>query len=97
MSTNSVNGALRTRQVKRFGWVPDIPDARDFMFSAPESVLTALPKKVNLTSKMPPVYDQGQLGSCTANAIAWVPPRELRRVGVPSWGPIVSHDEGADG
>ena len=69
MSKNSVNGGLRVREVKRFGWVPDIPDARDFMFSAPEAVLTALPKKVNLTSKMPPVYDQGQLGSCTANAI----------------------------
>jgi len=39
------------------------------MYSAPEGVLVALPKKVNLTSKMPPVYDQGQLGSCTANAI----------------------------
>jgi C1A family cysteine protease len=55
--------------VERFGWVPDLPDARDFMFSAPESVLMKMPKKVNLTSKMPPVYDQGQLGSCTANAI----------------------------
>jgi len=28
-----------------------------------------LPAKVDLRSKMPPVYDQGQLGSCTANAI----------------------------
>jgi C1A family cysteine protease len=69
VSTNSVNGKLRTRTVQRFGWVPDLPDARDFMYSAPESVLGALPKKVNLSSKMPPVYDQGQLGSCTANAI----------------------------
>src|SRR6266550_3941192 len=69
VSTNSVNGKLRTRMVQRFGWVPDLPDARDFMYSAPESVLVALPKKVNLTSKMPLVYDQGQLGSCTANAI----------------------------
>src|SRR5512133_3060968 len=39
------------------------------MYSAPESVLTKLPKKVDLRSKMPKVYDQGQLGSCTANAI----------------------------
>ena len=69
MSTNSVNGKLRTRTVQRFGWVPDLPDARDFMYSAPESVLVALPKKMNLTAKMPLVYDQGQLGSCTANAI----------------------------
>ncbi|TMK78165.1 MAG: peptidase [Actinobacteria bacterium] len=39
------------------------------MYSAPEAVLTKLPKKTDLRSKMPPVYDQGQLGSCTANAI----------------------------
>jgi C1A family cysteine protease len=64
-----VNGGLRTRPVQRFGWVPDIPDARDFLYSAPEEVLTALPTKVDLRSKMPPVYDQGHLGSCTANAI----------------------------
>jgi C1A family cysteine protease len=39
------------------------------MFSAPDSILTKMPTKVDLTSKMPLVYDQGQLGSCTANAI----------------------------
>ncbi|HSQ05128.1 MAG TPA: hypothetical protein VLN59_13880, partial [Burkholderiales bacterium] len=27
------------------------------------------PAKVDLRAKCPPVYDQGQLGSCTANAI----------------------------
>jgi len=30
----------------------------------------ALPTTVDLTSKCPPVYDQGQLGSCTGNSIA---------------------------
>ncbi len=69
MSNDRVNGGLRARPVQRFGWVPDLPDARDFMYSAPEDVLTKLPKKLDLRSKMPPVYDQGQLGSCTANAI----------------------------
>ncbi len=63
-----MNG-LTTRPAQRFGWVPDLPDARDFMYSAPEEVLTALPKKIDLRSKMPAVYDQEQLGSCTANAI----------------------------
>ena len=28
-----------------------------------------MPEKVDLRDKCPPVYDQGQLGSCTANAI----------------------------
>ena len=32
--------------------------------------LTALPTAVDLRSQCPPVYDQGQLGSCTGNAIA---------------------------
>jgi C1A family cysteine protease len=32
--------------------------------------LASLPPQVDLRSKCPPVYDQGQIGSCTANAIA---------------------------
>jgi C1A family cysteine protease len=40
------------------------------MYAAPMQVLTALPPTTDLRSKCPPVYDQGQLGSCTANAIA---------------------------
>jgi C1A family cysteine protease len=67
---STVNGGLKPREVKRFGWTPDLPDARDFMYSAPEGVLTKLPTKVDLRgTKMPKVYDQGELGSCTANAI----------------------------
>jgi C1A family cysteine protease len=69
LSNDRVNGGLRARPIQKFGWVPDLPDARDFMYSAPEAVLTSLPKKVDLRSKLPKVYDQGQLGSCTANAI----------------------------
>jgi len=60
---------LRTRVIKRYGWVPDIPDARDFLFAAPEAVLANLPRDVDLRAQCPPIYDQGQLGSCTANAI----------------------------
>jgi C1A family cysteine protease len=70
MSPDLINGKLAVRPIQRFGWVPDLPDARDFLFSAPEAVLAALPTKVDLRRQMPPVYDQGQLGSCTANAIA---------------------------
>jgi C1A family cysteine protease len=70
MSPDLINGKLAVRPVQRFGWLPDLPDARDFLFSAPEDVLKALPTKVDLRKSMPKVYDQGQLGSCTANAIA---------------------------
>jgi len=56
--------------VKKFGWLPDLPDARDFTYSAPHATLRKLPAKVDLTAKCPPVYDQGDLGSCTGNSIA---------------------------
>jgi C1A family cysteine protease len=53
----------------KLGWIPDVPDARDhqFMSAIPPA---KLPPKVDLRSKCPPVLDQGDLGSCTANAIA---------------------------
>lgn len=57
------------RTTLHYGWKPDLPDFRDLQYSATEAVLTNLPPKVDLTAKCPPVYDQGQLGSCTANAI----------------------------
>jgi C1A family cysteine protease len=57
------------REIARFGWTPDLPDQRDHLYAAPPPVLVQLPTKVDLTSSCPPVYDQGQLGSCTANAI----------------------------
>lgn len=58
------------RKVQRYGWVPDLPDARDYMYAAPQRVLTTLPSQFDLRPLCPPVVDQGALGSCTANAIA---------------------------
>jgi len=51
-----------------FGWIPDLPDHRDFL-RAPHAAGTALPTSVDLRAGCPAVYDQGDLGSCTANAI----------------------------
>jgi C1A family cysteine protease len=59
----------RTRRVQRYGWIPDLPDVRDHLYAAPQRVLDKLPGSVDLRAGCPPVYDQGQLGSCTANAI----------------------------
>jgi C1A family cysteine protease len=58
------------RRFVNYGWLPDLPDQRDFNYLASAGVLSSLPKKVDLRKLCPPVYDQGQLGSCTANAIA---------------------------
>ncbi len=57
-------------KIKQYGWIPDLPDRRDFLYSVPPEILPKLPPSVDLRSGCPPVYNQGQLGSCTANAIA---------------------------
>jgi C1A family cysteine protease len=57
-------------KIKRYGWIRDIPDQRDHLYAAPFEFVAKLPPKVDLRPHCPPVYDQGQLGSCTANAIA---------------------------
>jgi C1A family cysteine protease len=62
--------APTARKIQRYGWTPDLPDQRDFLYAAPTPFQANIPPLVDLTSKCPPVYDQGQLGSCTANAIA---------------------------
>lgn len=52
-----------------FGWKPQLPDHRDMLFRV--GVAQPLPHSVDLVSElMPPVYDQGDLGSCVANATA---------------------------
>jgi C1A family cysteine protease len=59
------------RSIKRYGWIPDLPDLRDHIYAAPVELVAALPTSVDLRSQCPTlVYDQGELGSCTANAIA---------------------------
>lgn len=54
---------------RHYGWKRQLPDFRDFKFSAKPQILTALPPSVDLRPGCPEVYDQGTLGSCTANAI----------------------------
>jgi C1A family cysteine protease len=57
------------RKIRHYGWIPDQPDQRDHLYAVPPQYLAALPARTDLRAKCPPVYDQGQLGSCTANAI----------------------------
>jgi C1A family cysteine protease len=55
-----------TRKTAGYGWLPDLPDHRDLLLAAP---VMLVPPRVDLRDHCPPVYDQGKLGSCTANAI----------------------------
>src|SRR6202795_3091486 len=57
------------RKIARYGWIPGLPDERDHLFAAPPAFLSALPPFIDLRAQCPAVYDQGMLGSCTANAI----------------------------
>jgi Cysteine protease len=73
---------LTKRSVKGYGWVPDIPDKRDFYLSA-RYTKGALPKSVDLSDNAPSkVYDQGNLGSCTGNAIAAAIEFDLKKQGL---------------
>jgi C1A family cysteine protease len=65
-----------------YGWARDLPDARDFLYAAPlEKFASGLPAKVDLRPQCPPVYDQGQLGSCTGNGIAGAVEFDQRKQG----------------
>jgi C1A family cysteine protease len=55
------------RQIQRLGWKPSLPDQRDLIADTSEIVVAG---EVDPRADMPPVYDQGDLGSCTANAVA---------------------------
>jgi C1A family cysteine protease len=70
-------------RTKRYGWVPDAPDERDHAYAAPLSALGGLPAAVDLRPKGPPVYSQGDLNSCTANAIAAAIQFERQKQGLP--------------
>jgi C1A family cysteine protease len=61
------NFKVRRRTIARYGWSPDHPDHRDKPY-VPKA--TPTPNSVDLDLKNLPVYDQGELGSCTGNALA---------------------------
>jgi C1A family cysteine protease len=76
-----------TRKTARYGWVPDLPDARDQLYAAPQIALAALPPSADLRSGCPPVYNQGRIGSCTANAIAGAFEFDLKKQGLADFTP----------
>jgi C1A family cysteine protease len=55
---------------RSYGWIPDLPDRRDHTYAVKAPIAVNLPSSMDLRARCPAVYDQGQLGSCTGNAIA---------------------------
>jgi C1A family cysteine protease len=78
----------RPHKIQKYGWQPDVPDHRDFLYAAPPRFLGEnLPTSVDLRPKCPPVYNQGQLGSCTGNSIAGAIQFEQIKQGIPNFVP----------
>lgn len=73
--------------IGHYGWTPDLPDHRDLTYAAPAAFLAALPTNVDLRAHCPAVYDQGQLGSCTANSIGGAFQFEQMKQGVRNFVP----------
>lgn len=55
---------------RKYGWKKDPKSFMDHPRFVATVNVKSLPTKVDLRTKCPPVYDQGDLGSCTANALA---------------------------
>ena len=58
--------------LRGFGWVPDRPDFRDLSaLKMPGLYRGAVPSSRDLrrSKRMPPIWDQGDLGSCVAHAV----------------------------
>ena len=70
----------------KLGWIKDKKDERDTIYKLPAKDV-ALPPAVSLVPNCPPVYDQGQLGSCTANAIAAAIEFERIKQALADWTP----------
>ncbi len=70
--------AYRTKLQFGTGWLPDIPDFRDYtieskevkgMFKKGPLKAEALSRSVDLREHCSPIEDQGNIGSCTAQAV----------------------------
>ncbi len=61
---------VKRQRLPRYGWVPDLPDHRDLLYGAVRPVPAILPPRVDLRQTCSAVEDQGNLGSCTGNALA---------------------------
>ncbi len=53
----------------KYGWIPDLPDQRDFKYSLLAKSFVSLPTKIDLRKNCSSIEDQGALGSCTAQAL----------------------------
>lgn len=76
---------IQSRRNRKYGWKPSRPKLGVIQFRP--KLDAPIPDSVDLRPHMPPVYDQGELGSCTANAIAAAFDFERAKHGLPFMSP----------
>lgn len=54
---------------RQYGWIPDLPDHRDYLYRVIHPLPAMLPPAADLRECCSAIEDQGRLGSCTANAL----------------------------
>jgi len=72
MATRKPGPQTKSKAVQKshYGWIPDVPDQRDFLYGTVRPAVITLPPHVDLRPTCSSVEDQGNLGSCTGNALA---------------------------
>lgn len=75
-----------------YGWKKGPERPKPFRYTIPLKFrfpfhLVSLPAKVDLESQCPAVYDQADLGSCTANAAAALAQFIMKKLSLPDWFP----------
>jgi C1A family cysteine protease len=60
----------QTTSKRQYGWKKGKPDMRDLWHNFTPKDNVTVPPKIDMRPEFPPIYDQGQLGSCVANAVA---------------------------
>lgn len=70
-----------------YGWIPDRPDFRDQTFSVQGLLTLNVPRILDLSVKLPPVWNQSYTNSCTSHAIAAAILYSQVRQGIPITNP----------
>ena len=58
------------QQIHKYGWIPDLPDQRDFMYSAKYKTVAAVPTYIDLRLHDSPIQNQLSLGCCVEHALS---------------------------
>ncbi len=85
--SNDETFPITKRNKQKYGWIRDLPDHRDVIAQFPNWNNLTYVKNVDLreTGNMPDVYNQGSLGSCTAQAIAGAFEFDIRKQKYPDY------------